>query len=923
MAAKLLSENLVKYLHIALLILISLWGVQVNAQSVLLPGDVAVVSVNASNNSVDLIPLIDIEKGTVINLSAGKWDPSAGLLTGTEATLYFKRSVQAGSNIHVDGNKSETFDFSGRLPFLRSQNQFYVFQKEENVYRFIYGLSFGVGNVDSETLATEIPPVLNETENTFVQLGEKQNHQYFIRNGASGTQNMLLGFLGDSESWNSSDRPFLSFGTSFNVLTPPVVMFKNTSSSFTEGDSTATLEVTIYEHDGSRVSVDVEFEETYSSADSLDFSEFKTKTLNFTGLVGTYTTEIPLPIAEDESFEGREGAIFYLRNLTGGSMGDFISHSVAIEDNRVPSLVITNVSNTTDQGGFIEVSNLENTEVSLKGWIVATDNSRLRIDSSVVLGAYKKIRLYDATQEQVGKDLAKSYNLKGLNRQLLNGDGGVLSLKNYNGKIVHQVGYRRSRTIQNSAIAADRSQNNAESEQSGMAITNSEISSAKQITTGWKISKLSSDAASALPNHTSLYAWDDRSKAFMTLNSIEDKNVELPVLGFFEENELESLNDIETQFRTKENVNSPITFSLSAIDLDNNGSIEGAEGLNLLENPLEENLVVGTLIEMIRENLGSTNSVEVFQVDKDSDGSLNFEALNQTDVVTADSYFWIKLEKEMETALIEMDRDDLITASRELSGESEEQLSGDIGFLKLNLKADSKQRNVDLFIDPENGTNNKTDLNAYPELLPEEHTSLIFSVKQSEDFYNSVSIPGNTELVVSLPVSFGSSTNDSYTLSIDEWEKIPSEWSIKLIDTYNDKEYDLRSDFSLTFDHSFNNTNENQNSERFEIQLIPEAAKQQAEEIFSDVPKEIELNQNYPNPFNPVTTISFYLPESQEVKLSIFNIVGQPVAVLFEGRLSSGRQQFEWDATDKPSGMYIYQLEVGDKVMTRKMTLVK
>ncbi len=87
--------------------------------------------------------------------------------------------------------------------------------------------------------------------------------------------------------------------------------------------------------------------------------------------------------------------------------------------------------------------------------------------------------------------------------------------------------------------------------------------------------------------------------------------------------------------------------------------------------------------------------------------------------------------------------------------------------------------------------------------------------------------------------------------------------------------------------------------------------------------RQLELHQNFPNPFNPVTTISFYLPEPEEIKLSVFNIVGQPVAVIAEGSLSAGEHQFEWDATDKPSGMYIYQLEVGKNVMTRKMTLVK
>ena len=65
------------------------------------------------------------------------------------------------------------------------------------------------------------------------------------------------------------------------------------------------------------------------------------------------------------------------------------------------------------------------------------------------------------------------------------------------------------------------------------------------------------------------------------------------------------------------------------------------------------------------------------------------------------------------------------------------------------------------------------------------------------------------------------------------------------------------------------------------------------------------------------------MAEEGNVKLSVFNIVGQPVAVLLQGNKSKGEHTLEWDASDMPSGIYIYQLEVGTKVMTRKMTLVK
>lgn len=926
MALKLLSQHLNRSLHIALFILISLWGFQVKAQSVLLPGDVAVVSVNAANNSVDLIPLIDVEKGTVINLSAGKWDASEGLLTGTEATLYLKRDVQAGTNLHVDGTNNEIFDFNGRLPFGRSQNQFYVFQKDENVYRFIYGLRFGDVDADLETLSTEIPPVLSETENTFVQLGEKQNHQYYIRNGASGTQNMLLGFVGDSGNWKNSDTSFIPFGTSFNVLTPPVVMFQETTSSFKEGDSLASLKVMIFEHDGSRVSVDVAFESPQSSADSLDFSELKTKTLNFTGLVGTYTTEIPLNIPQDENFEGREGAIFALQDLSGGSLGDFITHSLSIEDHRTPKLVITDVSNERATGSVIEISNLENSEVSLKGWVLSTDHSSVKIDSNLILGAYKKIKLFDGVEHQVGEESMTSFRIDGLSKNIFSGDGGLLSLSNYDDKIVHQVGYRSSWSEDNNAIAGDRTSPQVESNRIETSPADTEISTVQNSTKGWVVAEMSSEIASSLSSEKTLYAWDDRSKAFKPLSSLSVNSDAVPVLGFYEADELNRLQESipDESFRSKENTNTLGNFRLSARDLNGNGSIEGSEGLNLLLNSTDNELSAGAFLEVVEGVLNSPNSMEVYRIDRDGEGSLEFEALELNETVAPGSYFWISMERELEPTLVELDLEELLETNRQYNVVNTDSRSSDeIGFVQFALRSGSKQKYIDLYLDAEGQLQNKKDLNAYTELLPKEHTALLFSFKQSDTFYNAVTIPRDTEQIVSIPLSFGGSNNDSYTLSVSDWKNVPSDWSINLIDTYNDNEYSLRDDFSVTFDRMNAGNEEKLNSDRYAVQLVTLAAKEQENEILSDVPKEIELNQNYPNPFNPVTTISFYLPESQDVKLSIFNIVGQPVAVLFEGRLTSGQQQFEWDATDKPSGMYIYQLEVGDKVMTRKMTLVK
>jgi len=94
-------------------------------------------------------------------------------------------------------------------------------------------------------------------------------------------------------------------------------------------------------------------------------------------------------------------------------------------------------------------------------------------------------------------------------------------------------------------------------------------------------------------------------------------------------------------------------------------------------------------------------------------------------------------------------------------------------------------------------------------------------------------------------------------------------------------------------------------------------------EVDLGAPKKFELSQNYPNPFNPVTTIRFNLPEAGNVKLTLFNILGQELKTLVNGFKESGVHTINFDASELNSGMYIYKIEAGNFVQTRKMTLVK
>lgn len=95
-------------------------------------------------------------------------------------------------------------------------------------------------------------------------------------------------------------------------------------------------------------------------------------------------------------------------------------------------------------------------------------------------------------------------------------------------------------------------------------------------------------------------------------------------------------------------------------------------------------------------------------------------------------------------------------------------------------------------------------------------------------------------------------------------------------------------------------------------------------ETFNQItPNNYQLYQNYPNPFNPTTTITFSLPKAGNVKLIVYNSLGQEVAKLVEGYKEVGTYTLSWNADNLPSGIYIYKLETENFIAAKKMTLLK
>ena len=94
-------------------------------------------------------------------------------------------------------------------------------------------------------------------------------------------------------------------------------------------------------------------------------------------------------------------------------------------------------------------------------------------------------------------------------------------------------------------------------------------------------------------------------------------------------------------------------------------------------------------------------------------------------------------------------------------------------------------------------------------------------------------------------------------------------------------------------------------------------------QVAAEVPTQFNLSQNYPNPFNPSTKIEFALPEAAEVRIDVFNMLGQKVQTLKNERMAAGYYSVTFEAGGLSSGVYVYQLRMGNAVLTKRMLLLK
>jgi hypothetical protein len=101
------------------------------------------------------------------------------------------------------------------------------------------------------------------------------------------------------------------------------------------------------------------------------------------------------------------------------------------------------------------------------------------------------------------------------------------------------------------------------------------------------------------------------------------------------------------------------------------------------------------------------------------------------------------------------------------------------------------------------------------------------------------------------------------------------------------------------------------------------AATTSVEAAGNVVPAVYELSQNYPNPFNPSTTIRYAIPQRSHVTLSVFNALGQDVATLVNESQEAGFHDVKFEGTNLASGVYLYRIQAGSFIQTKKLLLLR
>lgn len=331
---------------------------------------------------------------------------------------------------------------------------------------------------------------------------------------------------------------------------------------------------------------------------------------------------------------------------------------------------------------------------------------------------------------------------------------------------------------------------------------------------------------------------------------------------------------------------------------------------------------------------GLSNSVYVYDINSSSWKSWNgtLGSLTGGEVGPFNAFFVQTAEASPSLSIPESAKTD--SAKRFLG---KQLVKPDLSYFSLEFKSDSGFRNKAWFQFSEAGEFGIDASDAY-QLNP----LSVDYVTAASILNDSTHLDINSLPIISepfeIPIALETSENGSqHRISLQDLN-IPDGWAVTLFDSELDITTDFEEEYVFTM-HSAKVKTQDLNSPPSMESIFQPAKRKRTESRFvltitpastvsgepdNDLPKVLELQQNYPNPFNPSTTIVFGVPITGKVTLEVFDILGRRVATLLDGEnRTAGRYTVNFNASSLASGMYIYRLQAGNTIITKKLTLIK
>lgn len=200
-------------------------------------------------------------------------------------------------------------------------------------------------------------------------------------------------------------------------------------------------------------------------------------------------------------------------------------------------------------------------------------------------------------------------------------------------------------------------------------------------------------------------------------------------------------------------------------------------------------------------------------------------------------------------------------------------------------------------------------------------------------------LPVEFGVPVHIPVHFeglknGVPVSGRFEMQWPNLQGIPEGWHVYLLDRKSGERTDLEAspayNFTVSPRKAAPQQTNNPGRDGFQLTSTTSPDKARFELIFepsekTELPQKVTLHQNYPNPFNPTTTIAFELPVESRVTIDIFDVMGRRVQTISRNkRYSAGYHKVTWNgAQHLASGVYLYRMRTADKVLVKKMTLIK